>query len=138
MGNWTKNRLLESGSTSVVIPAGTSAQRPDSPIFGQFRFNVDIAKLEFFNGTIFAPLASAGALTYAVDSFTGDGSTVAFTMSVEVVDPDQILVFIGSIYQNPGASQPGGPPYTVDGGFDITFASAPPDGEPISVIHSSV
>ena len=26
--------------------------------------------------------------------------------------------------------------YTVDGGYDITFTSAPPDGMPINVIHT--
>jgi len=42
------------------------------------------------------------------------------------------MVFVGSIYQDPTTA------YTVDGGFDITFSSAPPQGEPISVIHSSI
>jgi len=40
------------------------------------------------------------------------------------------MVFVGSIYQDPTTA------YTVNGGFDITFTSAPPSGEPISVIHS--
>lgn len=43
----------------------------------------------------------------------------------------QLIVFVGSIYQDPTTA------YTVDGGLDITFTSAPPDGEPISVIHSN-
>jgi len=43
----------------------------------------------------------------------------------------QIMVFVGSIYQDSTTA------YTVSG-FDITFTSAPPDGEPISVIHSSI
>lgn len=130
MGNYVKNRLLESGSTSVVVPAGSTAQRPTSPVFGQFRFNIDSASLEFFNGTIFLPISSAGAVSYTVDSFTGDGSTTVFTMSIAQGVPSQILVFVGSIYQDPTTA------YTVDGGFDITFTSAPPSGEPISVIHS--
>ena len=130
MGNWVKNRLLPSGSTSVVIPSGTSAQRPDAPTFGQFRFNLDSALLEFFNGSAFVPLAAAGAVSYTVDQFTGDGSTTIFTMSVQQATATQILVFVGSIYQTPTTA------YTVNGGFDITFTSAPPAGEPISVIHS--
>lgn len=132
MGNWVKNRLVESGSSSVVIPAGNSAQRPESPVFGQFRFNLDSAALEFFNGTEFIPLASAGAVNYTVDSFTGDGSTSVFTMSKAQSDEHQILVFIGSIYQDSTSS------YLVNGGFDITFTSPPPFDEPITVIHSEV
>ena len=131
MGNWVKNRLLESGSTSVVIPSGSSAQRPDAPTFGQFRFNTDTALLEFFNGSAFVPLASAGGVSYTVDQFTGDGSTTVFTMSEQEATTTQILVFVGSIYQDPYSA------YTLDGGFDITFTSAPPSGEPISVIHST-
>lgn len=131
MGNWAKNRLLESASTSIVIPSGSAAQRPDYPVFGQFRFNTDSGLLEFFNGTIFVPLAAAGAISYTVDQYTGDGSTTVFTMSVEESLATQIMVFVGSIYQIPGTA------YTVDGGFDITFTSAPPDGEPIAVIHST-
>jgi hypothetical protein len=131
MGNWAKNRLLESASTSVVVPAGSTATRPDSPIFGQFRFNTDSALLEFFNGTAFVPLAAAGAISYTVDQFTGDGSTAVFTMSIEESSASQIMVFVGSIYQSPTTA------YTVNGGFDITFTSAPPAGEPIAVIHST-
>jgi hypothetical protein len=130
MGNYVKNRVLESGSSSVVVPAGSTAQRPTSPVFGQFRFNIDSAALEFFNGSIFQPLSAAGAVSYIVDSFTGDGSTAVFTMSVAQALSSQIIVFVGSIYQDPTTA------YTVDGGFDITFTSAPPSGEPISVIHS--
>jgi hypothetical protein len=51
-------------------------------------------------------------------------------MSVAQALSSQIIVFVGSIYQDPTTA------YTVDGGFDITFTSAPPSGEPISVIHS--
>ena len=131
MGNWVKNRLLESGSTSVVIPSGSSATRPDAPIFGQFRYNTDTALLEFFNGAAFDALAAAGGINYTVDSFTGDGSTTVFTMSILESLSTQIIVFVGSIYQTPTAA------YTVNGGYDITFTSAPPSGEPISVIHST-
>jgi len=66
-----------------------------------------------------------------VDPFTGDGSTTVFTMTEAEDQTTQIMVFVGSIYQDPYTA------YTVDGGFDITFTSAPPWGEPISVIHSN-
>jgi hypothetical protein len=132
MGNYLKNRVLESGSTSVVVPSGSSAQRPVSPTFGQFRYNTDLGALEYFNGTQFLQISAAGAVNYAVDSFTGDGSTTVFTMSEQESASTQIIVFVGSIYQDPLTA------YTVDGGFDITFTSAPPDLEPISVIHTNL
>lgn len=131
MGYYVKNRVLESGSSGVSLPAGPSSLRPVAPAFGLIRFNTDIAQIEFFNGSIFVPLAAAGSISYTVDQYTGDGSTTVFTMSVEESLATQIMVFVGSIYQLPVTA------YTVDGGFDITFTSAPPDGEPIAVIHST-
>lgn len=132
MGYFVKNRQLQSGSSGVVLPAGGSALRPPDPRFGLIRYNTDLAAVEFFNGTQFVQLSAAGAIDYTVDSFTGDGSTTVFTMSLQENLTTQIIVFVGSIYQTPTTA------YTVNGGFDITFTSAPPDGEPISVIHSSV
>jgi hypothetical protein len=132
MGYFVKNRQLQSGSSGVVLPAGGSATRPVSPKFGLIRYNTDLAAVEFFNGSLFVQLSAAGAIDYTVDSFVGDGSTTMFTMSIQQNLTTQIIVFVGSIYQDPTSA------YTVDGGFDITFTSAPPQSEPISVIHSSV
>lgn len=131
MGNYLKNRLLDSASTSVVVPAGSTATRPNAPVFGQFRFNTDSGLLEFYNGTVFLPVSTSGSLTYTVDNFTGDGVTTIFTMSETESSASQIIVFVGSIYQIPVTN------YTVNGGFDITFTSAPPNGIPVNVIHSN-
>ena len=132
MGYFVKNRQLQSGSSGVVLPAGSSALRPVSPVFGLIRYNTDLAAVEFFDGTQFVALAAAGAIDYTVDSFTGTGAQTVFTMTVAESLATQIIVFVGSIYQTPVTA------YTVDGGFDITFTSAPPSGEPISVIHTAV
>jgi hypothetical protein len=132
MGYFVKNRRLESGSSGVVIPVGGSATRPLAPAFGLIRYNTDLAAIEYFNGVQYIQLSAAGTVDYAVDSFTGDGSTTVFTMSVQALTAQQIMVFVGSIYQDSSTA------YSVNGGYDITFTSAPPDGEPISVIHSSV
>jgi hypothetical protein len=131
MGNFLKNRKLLSGSTGVVLPTGSTAQRPDYPVFGLIRYNTDNGFIEYFNGSIFVTLSTGGGITYTVDSFTGDGSTTVFTMSDPVSDAQNITVFVGSIYQQPTIT------YTVDGGYDITFTSAPPDGVPINVIHTN-
>jgi len=132
MGNWVKNRRLESGSTSVVMPSGSSATRPDAPVVGQYRFNTDLALIEFFNGIVFIPIAVGGGIAYTVDTFIGDGSTTVFTMSQPESSAQQIIVFVGSIYQLPSLD------YSVDGGYDITFSSPPPDGSTtINVIHTS-
>ncbi len=130
MARLAKNTAIVTGSTAIRVPFGSSSQRPVAPVFGQFRYNTDLARLEFFNGIIFQPLSVGDSLFYTVDGFTGDGSTTAFTMSIEESNTQQIIVFVGSIYQDPQTA------YTLNGGFDIVFTSAPPAGEPISVIHS--
>ena len=133
MGYFVKNRRLQSGSSGVVLPSGGSALRPDAPRFGLIRYNTDLGAVEFFNGSAFVQLGAAGAITYTVDNFIGDGSTLTFALSASVSGDDQVIVFVGSIYQTPTTA------YTITGGGldDITFTSAPPVGEPISVILSS-
>ena len=131
MANLYKNRRLLSGSTGVVLPTGSSATRPSNPVFGLIRYNTDSGLVEYFNGTQYVTISTAGGITYSVDNFTGDGTTTTFTMSVAVSSATQIIVFVGSIYQQADIT------YTVNGGFDITFTSAPPIGVPINVIHTS-
>ena len=130
MGYFVKNRQLQSGSTAVVLPVGSASNRPDAPIFGMIRYNTTSASVEYYDGSVWAALSAAGAISYTVDDFNADGSTVTFTMSVAESEETQIIVFIGSIYQDPATA------YTVDGGLNITFTSAPPNGTVINVIHS--
>jgi hypothetical protein len=131
MGYFVKNRRLQSGSTGVVLPTGNSTDRPEYPTFGMIRYNTDIGLVEFFNGTSWQTLSAGGSINYSVDDFTGDGSTTVFTMSIAESVAQNIIVFVGSIYQDPASA------YTVDGSYDITFTSAPPNTVPINVIHST-
>jgi hypothetical protein len=131
MGYYVKNRQLQSGSTGVVVPVGTPAERPTNPVAGLIRYNQDTSTLEYYNGTVFQSLTT-GVVTYAIDTFTGDGVTTTFTMSQNVSDATQIIVFVGSLYQIPITN------YTVNGGPDITFTGAPPLGVSIVVIHTNV
>jgi len=129
MGHFVKNRRLQSGSTSVVVPVGTSSNRPDAPTYGTFRYNTSIGRLEYFNGTAYKTVSISGEADIIVDAFTGNGSAVTFgPMSTFPTAADQILVFVGSIYQSPST-------YSVSN-YDITFTSAPPNTETINIIHN--
>jgi len=130
MGYYVKNRRLQSGSTAVVLPVGSASNRPDAPTFGMIRYNTTSASVEYYDGSNWSALSAAGAISYTVDDFDADGSTVTFTMSIAESSETQIIVFIGSIYQDPATA------YTVDGGLNITFTTAPPAGTVINVIHS--
>ena len=57
----------------------------------------------------------------AIDYFSGNGSTVAFTLSRPVASVAQVQAVIENVPQNPGDA------YTVSGNT-ITFTSAPPSG----------
>jgi hypothetical protein len=131
MGYFVKNRRLQSGSSGVVLPTGSSATRPDNAAFGMIRYNTDTGLVEFYNGSMWNSLSTGGSITYTVDDFVGDGSTTVFTMSIAQDTTTQIIVFVGSIYQDPATA------YTVDGGLNITFTSAPPNTVPINVIHTT-
>jgi hypothetical protein len=61
------------------------------------------------------------AFTPAVDFFSGDASTTAFTLSRPVASVAQVQVNISNVPQNPSDA------YTVSGST-ITFTSAPPSG----------
>jgi hypothetical protein len=131
MGYFVKNRRLQSGSSGVVLPTGSAANRPENAAFGMIRYNTDSGLVEFYNGSSWASLSTGGSITYTVDDFVGDGSTTVFNMSVAEGTATQLIVFVGSIYQDPATA------YTVDGGYDITFTSAPPNTVPINVIHTT-
>ena len=65
------------------------------------------------------------------DSFNGDNSTTAFTMSQAVSLDTDIEVFVGNVQQEPGS----GKAYVVSG-TTLTFSEAPPTGTAnIYVIH---
>jgi succinate dehydrogenase/fumarate reductase flavoprotein subunit len=129
MGTFLKNRDLQSGSTGIRIPYGSAATRPDNPVFGMIRYNTDSGFCEFYNGTIWQTFGTGGAVSYTVDSFVGDGSTVAYTMTVAPADDQQVQVFVGSVYQEPTTA------YTVSG-TTLTFTSAPPNSVPVNIIQT--
>jgi len=128
MANLYKNRRLLSGSTGTVLPTGSTATRPNNPVFGLIRYNTDTGLIEYFNGVEYISLNATQQ--YVIDNFTGDGITTIFTMTIAESVATQLMVFVGSIYQQATVA------YTVNGGFDITFTSAPPSGVPINVIHT--
>jgi hypothetical protein len=132
MGYYVKNRQLQSGSTGVVLPQGTTTDQPTNPATGLIRYNTTTNFIEFFNGTTFETLLTSGGglVTYSVENFTGDGTTTTYTMLGTPTAINQIQVFVGSLYQIPTIN------YTVVGA-DITFDSAPPAAAPISIIHTN-
>lgn len=128
MGYFLKNRRLDSAGSTVVVPSGETALRPSSPVNGSIRYNTDTSRFEIYYNA-WKDIAIIGKVNIVKDSFTGDGSTVGFTMSLSPVSEENIKVFIGNIHQNPGTA------YTISSST-LTFSSVPPLGQTIEVYHN--
>jgi hypothetical protein len=131
-GTFDGGDLLKSSneSGSIGAPAGGTAERPSESNAGDFRFNTDTNKMEYFDGSAFVQISKEGNIAITQDSFTGDGSATAFTMSTSVASnqAQRVIVAVGNVFQNPASA------YTLSG-TTITFTSPPGNLETIVVIH---
>jgi hypothetical protein len=128
MPRFIKADQIKTASTAIQIPSGSTASRPDYPVNGQFRYNTDLSRFEiYYNG--WKQVAINGTVSIVKDSFTGDGATVAFSLSQTPVSTRTILVFVGNVQQNPDDA------FTLFNNV-ITFTNAPPSGQTVIVFHN--
>ena len=111
------------GTGALKIPVGTTGQRPTAAT-GQLRFNSTEAKIEVYNGSAWVAVG-AGASNKVLDTYTGDGSTTAFTLSVTPANEDALMVFIDGVYQEKGD-------YVLNNAI-LTLDTAPASGEKVAV-----
>ena len=114
-----------SGTDSVKVPAGTTAQR-GTGVAGKFRFNTTLNKFEGYTDS-WGEIGGSGGSALETDNFTGDDSTTAFTLSSSVSDEDNLIVFIDGVYQNKADY--------VASGTTLTLDTAPVAGRKIVVYH---
>ena len=114
-----------SGTDSVKVPAGTTAQR-GTGVAGKFRFNTTLNKFEGYTDS-WGEIGGSGGSALETDNFTGDDSTTAFTLSSSVSDEDNLIVFIDGVYQNKADY--------VASGTTLTLDTAPLAGRKIVVYH---
>jgi hypothetical protein len=69
-----------------------------------------------------------GVPSYDPDNFTGDGTTVVFTLSSSVANENAISIYINGVYQNKNT-------FSVSG-TALTFSEAPPTTSKIEVSYS--
>jgi hypothetical protein len=133
MGRFVKNYAIHTGGHAVGLPIGSNLIGPDSPIDGQVRINLDnAAGLEYYFNGAWKPVSAVGRVTIVKDDFIGDGAMVGFgpmTNSYTTGQEAGILVFISSVFQEPGVA------YVVSG-TSIIFTSAPPFGSTIVILHN--
>ena len=127
--NATPDVSLDIGSATdaIHVPTGTTAQRPTAEA-GFFRYNSETGQFEGYTtewGAIAGSGGGGGSNTFTTDTFTGDGSTTAFTLSQSISDENDLVVFNGGVFQNQSA-------YSVSG-TTLTFDTAPANGNTVVV-----
>ena len=111
-----------SGTSSIKVPVGTTAQRDGTPANGMFRYNSSNAEFEGYqNGDWGAIGGGGGSNTFTTDTFTGDGSTTAYALSQVISSKDNLLVFIEGVFQQQAAYSIA----TASGTTTLTFTTAP-------------
>ena len=134
MGRFVKNRELDNGALTVKIPNVTTDQRPTGQN-GDIIYNTTTGTFQMYdNGWGNVSTANSGLGTVTVDKFQGDGTTTTFgggvgntldgstsaNLSFNVANEEDVMVFIGGIYQTPTTNY-----QIVGGGTQIQFGSAP-------------
>jgi len=128
IGRLLKNDTIETASSAITVPTGTTGERPTTPENGQIRYNTSDNVLEMYVNGAWKTIARVGLVSMVKDTFTGDGSTLAYTASQSIANDQDVMVHVGNVHQNPGVA------YTVSG-TTITFTSPPPDTHTIIVQH---
>ena len=115
-------RTIVLGTNAITIPNGDTSERP-AGVEGDIRVNSATGTFEFYGGGQWVTVT--GLSPIVSQSFTGDGSTVNFTLSQNATT-DGVLISINGVVQSPGTA------YTVSG-TTLTFTEAPLTGDVIDV-----
>jgi hypothetical protein len=112
---WTSdaNAVNIARSGSDTINGATSAQ-----IGSQYSQIILVADAE--TSTWFASQSGLGATNVNIDNFSGDNSTVAFTLTSDPSTENNTAVYIDGVYQQKNT-------YSISG-TTLTFSAAPPTG----------
>ena len=124
----TGAKLIVNTTDSMLIPVGSTAQRPGSTggtdTAGMIRFNTSNAQLEFYNGASWTNTGTSFTVV-ASDQFDGDDNTLIFTLGAAATT-QSVIVSLNGVLQIPTTA------YSVSGAT-LTFTSPPATGDKIEV-----
>ena len=120
----TGAKLAIRTTDSILVPVGTTSERPGTPAPGMIRFNSQLDTLEFYDNDSWTTAGSEFTVIGS-ETFNGDGSTVAFTLSDEQTTAS-CIVSINGVVQLPTTA------YSVSS-TTLTFTEAPLSGDVIEV-----
>ena len=124
-GDQIADNIVLSGTGTLRLPDGTTAQRPGSAALGMVRFNTDNNLFEGYSGSWGG--IGGGESNFTTQTFTGDGSQAYIDLSQIPNSEDNLMVFIEGVYQNKTD-------YVLSGAR-ITFDTAPANTRTIVVHH---
>ena len=115
---------------AVEMPAGTTAQRPGSPVAGMFRYNTEDDQFEGYT-TEWGAIAGSGGgsgSSVARQTHSADGNTLAFAIGQSITDENNVSVYIDGVYQEKNT-------FSVSGST-LTFGTGnePPNGTTVEII----
>lgn len=128
MARFIKNDRIQTGSTAIQLPLGTTADRPVAPVNGQIRYNTDSDRFEIYYNA-WKSIAILGNVNIVKDTFTGNGIETQYTLSIVPASSQNIIVFVGNVHQNPDDA------FTLAGAI-ITFTTPPPPNQTVIVFHN--
>jgi len=120
----SESSLHINATDSMIIPTGSQGERPGTGVVGMLRFNITSGGVEAYDGTDWVSLSTNFTIITS-QTFTGDGSTVAFTLN-ETSTTASSLVAINGVLQVPTTA------YGITG-TTLTFTEAPESGDVIEV-----
>lgn len=160
------DQVIVDSTNTMLIPKGTTAERPSVPENGQLRFNTDDGEFEVYQNNAWReigfkePFSDPGI----VQQFLGDGDFVETVFGpLNSGDADypvpvaaqNVIVYVENVFQIAGPLQDGlgidihnytleqsvsgsltGPNAPYADGWYIVFDSPPDDGKPIIAIHN--
>jgi hypothetical protein len=127
----TFSNLTLSGTDSVKVPNGTTAQRNGSPANGMFRYNSTTAEFEGYQAGAWGSIGG-GSADITLNQFTGDGSDTTFTLS-GLASENNTFVYIDGVYQSKSN-------YSVSTAANavVTFSTAPPNTTAVEVMVAAI
>lgn len=108
-------------TSGLVIPVGTTAQRPASASTGTVRFNTDSVRIEVYDGSGWEDIAA----NVTNQILAGDGSTLTFALDRSSTTA-ATLVMLNGVVQLPATA------YTVTGN-SLAFTQAPTISDTIDI-----
>lgn len=157
------NQIVLDSSNSMIIPVGTTTERPDTPTYGHLRYNTtldgsnvpigfEVWENEWKRIRFKEPNQNPGI----VQQNLGNGNAVETVFGpLDSGDPDfpvpvsaeNILVFVENVFQiaetnytleesDGTAGSLSGPNAPYASGSYLKFTSAPDSGKPVTVLHN--